>query len=81
MFAEVIHGRVSDALRVRAALDEWEDEIAPGATGWLGGTAGVTDDGQYVAHVRCESEEAANRNNDRPEQDRWWSTTAPTRCS
>jgi hypothetical protein len=74
MFVEVIHGRVSDAVRVRAALDEWEDEIAPGATGWLGGTAGVTDDGEYVALVRFESEEAANRNNDRPEQDRWWSS-------
>lgn len=76
MFAQVIQGRVSDAGQVRAALDRWAEELAPGASGWLGSTAGVTEDGRFLALVRFESEEAARRNSDRPEQDRWWSETS-----
>lgn len=76
MFVQVIQGKVSDPGAVRAALDQWAEELAPGATGWLGSTAGVTDDGRFVALARFESAEAARRNSDRPEQDRWWSETA-----
>jgi hypothetical protein len=59
-----------------AALDGWTDELAPGATGWLGSTAGVTEDGQFIAVVRFDSEDAARRNSDRPEQDQWWAQTS-----
>ena len=76
MFVQVIQGQVADAEQVRAALDRWARELAPGATGWLGSTAGVTDDGRFIALARFESEEAARRNSDRPEQDRWWAETA-----
>jgi len=76
VFVQVIQGQVSDAGKVRAALDRWVRDLAPGATGWLGSTAGVTDDGTFVALVRFESEESARRNSDRPEQDRWWAETA-----
>ncbi len=76
MFVQVIQGQVSDASQVRAALDRWLEELAPNATGWLGSTAGVTEDGRFVALVRFESEEAARRNSDRPEQDRWWTDTS-----
>jgi hypothetical protein len=76
MFVQVIQGQVGDAEQVRAALDRWAWELAPGATGWLGSTAGVTDDGRFIALARFESEEAARRNSDRPEQDRWWAETA-----
>ncbi|MGH9249195.1 MAG: hypothetical protein ACRD0W_06750 [Acidimicrobiales bacterium] len=76
MFVQVIQGKVSDAARARASLDRWVQELAPGATGWLGSTAGVTEDGRFVALVRFESEEAARRNSDRPEQDRWWAETS-----
>jgi len=72
MFVQVIQGQVSDPAQVRAALDRWVQELAPDASGWLGTTAGVTDDGRFVALVRFESEEAARRNSDRPEQDQWW---------
>ena len=51
-------------------------ELAPGATGWLGSTAGVTEDGRFIALARFESEEAARRNSGRPEQDQWWADTA-----
>jgi hypothetical protein len=47
-----------------------------GATGWLGTTAGVTDDGQFVNLVRFESEDAARRKSNRPEQDQWWAETS-----
>ena len=72
MFVQVIQGKVSDASEARASVDRWLEECAPGAVGWLGTTAGVTDDGRLIALVRFESEEAAQRNSERPEQDAWW---------
>jgi hypothetical protein len=76
MFVQVIQGQVSDPEQVRAAFDQWVRDLAPGATGWLGSTAGVTEDGRFIALARFESEEAARRNSGRPEQDRWWAETA-----
>jgi hypothetical protein len=76
MFVQVIQGQVSDAGQLRAALDRWAEELAPGATGWLGSTGGVTEDGRFVSLVRFESDEAARRNSDRPEQDQWWTETS-----
>jgi hypothetical protein len=67
---------VADAEQVRAAIDRWMAELAPGASGWLGSTGGVTEDGRFVMVARFESEEAARRNSDRPEQDQWWAETA-----
>lgn len=76
MFVQVIQGHVSDAAQVRAQLDRWVEEVAPGAVGWLGSTSGVTDDGRLVALARFESDEAARQNSDRPEQTAWWEQTA-----
>ena len=76
MFVQVIQGQVSDAGEVRAAWDRWVRELAPGAAGWLGSTCGVTDDGRFISLVRFESEDAARRNSDRPEQDQWWRETS-----
>jgi hypothetical protein len=76
MFVQVIQGQVSDAAQVRAQLDKWVKEVAPGAIGWLGSTSGVTDDGRTMALVRFESEEAARQNSDRPEQTAWWEEMA-----
>ena len=76
MFVQVIQGPVSDAGQVRALMDQWKEELAPGADGWLGSTAGVTDDGTFVALARFESAEAAQRNSDRPEQGAWWEQVA-----
>ena len=73
MFVQVIRGNVSDAEQVHAALERWMRDLAPGASGWLGSTAGVTEDGRFVALARFESKEAAQRNSDRPEQGAWWS--------
>lgn len=76
MFVQVIQGNVSDAAAARARFELWRAELAPGADGWLGSTAGVTDDGRLVVLARFESEDAARRNSDRPEQGAWWEETA-----
>lgn len=76
MFVQVIQGQVSDPETVHSAFDQWAEQLAPSATGWLGSTAGVTDDGRFVALARFDSEEAARRNSDRPEQTRWWTETS-----
>ena len=76
MFVQVIQGQVSDAAQVRAHLDTWVSEVAPGAIGWLGSTGGVTDDGNLIALVRFEDEEKAQQNSDRPEQGAWWEKMA-----
>lgn len=72
MFMQVISGQVSDRRAVHSALDRWSEELAPGAPGWLGSTAGVTADGRFIAVARFESAAQAKRNSDRPEQDQWW---------
>lgn len=76
MFVQVFQGQVSDAAGVRALMDRWVTELAPGATGWLGSTAGVTDAGELLVLARFESEEAARQNSDRPEQSAWWEEMA-----
>lgn len=72
MFVQVVQGKVSDAAAAREHFDRWVSDLAPGATGWLGTTGGVTDDGTLVVLARFESEEDARRNSDRPEQSAWW---------
>ncbi|HUY47504.1 MAG TPA: hypothetical protein VMV92_17520 [Streptosporangiaceae bacterium] len=72
MFLQIIQGPVGDAAAARATMDRWLRDLEPGATGWLGGTYGITDDGMLVAIVRFESRESARRNSERPEQAAWW---------
>jgi hypothetical protein len=76
MFVQVIQGRVTGPEQVHAALDRWSSQLAAGAEGWLGSTAGVTGDGRFVALARFESADAARRNSDRPEQGQWWAETS-----
>jgi hypothetical protein len=76
VFVQIIQGQVDDPSAVKAALDRWVSDLAGNATGWLGSTAGVTDDGTVLLVARFETEEAARRNSDRPEQGQWWSETS-----
>ena len=73
MFVQVLQGTCRDAAGARGMLDRWTQELAPGAKGWLGTTAGIAQDDELVAVVRFDSEEAARANSDRPEQGAWWS--------
>jgi hypothetical protein len=68
MFIQVIQARTSRADEVRALLQEWND-TADDSSGLLGGTFGVTDDGEYIGVVRFESKEKAMANSARPETD------------
>lgn len=72
MFIQVIQGHVADRDAAHDALDRWQRDLAPGSYGWLGTTAGVTDDGTLVALARFSSQEEAMRNSGRAEQARWW---------
>lgn len=75
MFVQVIEGKVGDLDKLHSQIDKWLKELAPGATGWLGHTAGVAADGTFFAAVRFRSAEAAKANSDRPEQSAWWEET------
>ena len=72
MFIQIIQGKCSNEERMHQLSDEWRETLGPTADGWLGGTYGVTDDGEFLGVVRFESKEAAARNSARPEQDAWW---------
>lgn len=76
MFVQIIQGRIEDPVEVREAFDTWHRDLAPGADGWRGTTAGVTSDGELVALVRFDSAEQAMHNSHRPEQHQWWMETA-----
>jgi hypothetical protein len=76
VFVQIIQGQVDDTSAMQAALDRWVSELAAGSTGWLGSTAGGTDDGTFLIVARFDSEEAARQNSNRPEQDQWWSETS-----
>ena len=73
MFVQVFQGPVSDPAQVKQVLDRWVAELGPTADGWLGSTAGVTDDGWFIGLARFDSESAARANSERPEQGEWWS--------
>jgi hypothetical protein len=75
MFVQVIQGKVADKDKARERLESWVTELGPSANGWLGSTAGVTDDGTLLVLARFESEDAARANSDRPEQGEWWAET------
>ncbi len=72
MFMQVIQGKVGDEAGLRAGIERWERDLMPGAIGYLGTTAGFTDDGTFIALARFESEQAAMENSRRPEQGAWW---------
>lgn len=75
MFIQVVTAKVTDREALERQIDRWEREIRPGAEGFLGSTSGITDDGRLIVLARFESEEAARRNSDRPEQSQWWAET------
>ena len=75
MFIQVFRGKVKDAAGLRRCMDTWQRDLAPGAIGYLGTTAGMCDDGTFIALARFESSAAAARNSERAEQSAWWRET------
>ena len=76
MHVQVVRGRTTDPDGVRDAMERWRRDLAPSVASWLGATAGVTQDGRYIALVRFESERATKADSVRPEQDAWWADTS-----
>jgi hypothetical protein len=72
MFVQVVRGVVAEPEAAFARLDQWLEDLAPGAPGWLGTTAGVTARRELVAFVRFATAADARANGDRLEQGQWW---------
>lgn len=75
MFVQMMEGKVRDPARLQEQMDRWLRDLRPGATGYLGSTSGVTDQGDCIMVVRFATEADARRNSDRPEQGSWWADT------
>ena len=75
MFVQVIQAQVTDPQALRQRWDAWEKELKAGAEGYLGGTGGIAEDGTFILSARFESEGAARKNSERPEQGEWWQET------
>ena len=75
MFVQAIEGRVADGNGLRRQLERWMTDLRPGAQGFLGSTAGVTDGGDAVVFARFETSSDAAANSERPEQGQWWAET------
>ena len=76
MFVQVLRGRATDRSGLLRQLDRWREELAPGAEGWLGSTGGITDDDRFIASMRFETQDLAQRNSDRKDQTQWWNETS-----
>ena len=73
MFVQVVQGKTKDKTGAREMWDRWNREVKPAAKGYLGATGGVTANGDLIVIARFESAEAAERNNNIPEQQQWYS--------
>lgn len=71
MFIQVIQGPCSRPDDLRAVASTWLSDLGPGATGYLGGTFGFTDDGLFIGVIRFASRADADANSQRPEQHAW----------
>jgi len=76
MFVQVIQGKANDAAGIRKQWERWDQELKPKAKGFLGSTAGVTSNGEFIAIARFEDEEAAKSNSGSSEQSKWWEETS-----
>jgi hypothetical protein len=68
---QIMQGRCTRQDELHALADEWRRDIRDGATGWLGGTYGFTDDDMFIGVVRFEDRDKAMANSQRPEQGAW----------
>lgn len=75
MFVQLIKGKTSDPAGLRTQVQRWEDEVRPGAVGFLGSTGGVTEDGTLIVFARFADEASAIANSNRVEQGAWWEAT------
>jgi hypothetical protein len=67
VFIQVIQGKSSRPDELRTLAQAWRDEGGGDAVGYLGGTYGVTGDGDFVGVIRFTSRDDAMANSARPE--------------
>jgi hypothetical protein len=72
VFIQVMRVKVSDRATWAEAVEAWERDVRPHATGFLGATSGLTADGEFVVVARFESAAAARANSDLPAQTAWY---------
>lgn len=75
MFIQVIEGHTSDPEALHRRIEVWQEELQPGAIGYLGSAGGCTADGSFVMAVRFTDRASAERNAQRAEQTEWWRGT------
>ncbi len=75
MFIQVIKGKATDREGLRRQFDRWNEDLRPGAAGFLGSTAGITEDGRFIAVARFETAVASHANSQRDQQSAWWAET------
>lgn len=71
-YVQLIRAPIKDEAATWAVMDRWERDLRPGAVGFVGSTAGVTESGEFVLVARFQDEASAPRNATRPEQGAWW---------
>jgi hypothetical protein len=71
MYVQVITASVTDVDAHRRSVERWKKELRPGATGFLGDTRGIAEDGTMFVLARWESAEAAQQHDALPEQQEW----------
>lgn len=76
MFVQVATAQAVDGLGLRQQFQRWAVDVRPRAAGFLGGTAGVTALGRFIAVMRFEDQDAAFANSQRTEQSAWWNETS-----
>jgi hypothetical protein len=67
VFIQVIKGKTSQGDQMRSLAEAWRDEGGVEAVGYLGGTYGVTDGGDFLGIIRFASRDEAMANSARPE--------------
>jgi hypothetical protein len=72
MFAQVVRAKAKDQAGLRKMWEKAEQELTPGAIGYLGATGGIADEGTMLVVARFESQDAARQNSNRPEQTAWF---------
>jgi hypothetical protein len=69
MFVQIIKGKTTNPEAMMALGEKWQQELRPGATGYLGSTIGAASDGTFFAAIQFTDDVAAKANSERPEQD------------
>lgn len=71
MFIQMVSGACSRQDAMRSLTDGWSAAMAD-QPGWLGGTYGFTDDGEFLGIIRFEDAGACRTASERPDAGMWW---------